>query len=170
MTTVTFLWKDQFKIEKTKYVKALNGNYIIFSREGLNPNDTSVRGLYYSKIDFNILEDNKDAKLTEIIKLNVKPIMEFSSNTRLLSNWEAKGNDHIIAVAFSVDTSGEPEHNSLTYTTRLMALTRNAEKFNVCDTFDHTDQLISIEVIIPFEDKERAHAIYGSNGLYYSKH
>ena len=169
MATSTHLWKDQFNIEKTKVIKALGKYYIIFSRNYRDPGQpgTDKRGLYFAVLDFIALENDPNTKLTDIIRLNVKPIFEFGIEKALSSNWDAKGNDKILAVAFSIEnTDGVPED----YTTKLMALTNSSDTFNVCDTFDHDQSLNSIEVVIPFPDKERAHAIYGSNGLYYSKH
>jgi hypothetical protein len=170
MSNNSTVWENQYFIEKTKHVKALGSDFIIFSRaEDTVSNKDAKRGLYFAKIDFQDLEDNPQKKLTDFINDNFQQIVEFENNISLDQNWDVKGSSKILAVAFTLDTSSQ-DANSPKYTTRLMALTNNSTTFNICDEFNHENNIVSVEVIIPFEDKERAHAIYGSNGLFYSKH
>ena len=160
------VWEDQFRVTKTKYVKALKSHFIIIQRNALDregqftENRTKKNGLYYVKIDFDELESER-LELPEYIESHMKPVFEYTlQQFTALRHWDAKGNDHILSISFAL------EKDPANYATKLMALTSPSGEFVVCNEIDNTAQVLSIDLILPFEDKERAYVLYGTaNGL-----
>lgn len=166
MMNMKRLWEDHYKVTKTKYVKALKSHFIIVQRNALyrerefTENQKSKNGLYYVKIDSDQLETGK-INLLEYIDSHIKPIFEYTlQQFTQLRHWDAKGNDHILSISFAL------EKDPANYFTRLMALTNPSGDFVICNEIDNTAQVLSIDLILPSDDKERAYVLYGTaNGL-----
>jgi|SRR5688572_12010137 len=169
MGRISNIWTDEYRVTETKWVRALGSDYILFVREPLPKlsehavYQSGARGLYYAKVDFSAIETNDDLTLVQLIDENKKPIVEVSTQYGLYP-WDAKGNDHILAVAYT-QKFDEANHESW-----LKALTSSAQDFQICDHVVHAGRVSSVEVIVPFADKERAYALYGTVGLDGSKH
>lgn len=167
-------WND-FNIPKIRYVKALNSHFVVFQKKAKSRRGIpqlikeSQSGLYCAEIDFSELEASGD-KLNQYIRNlsgnELKAIVEYTSTQYSdLFPWEVKGNDHILAASYVL------EEDSANYTARLMALTDTSGKFGICDEILDGPQVLTIEVIIPFDDSDRAYALYGTiDGINGSRH
>jgi len=100
------------------------------------------------------------------LQKKIKKISEYDRTNYLgLTLWEAKGNDHILAVSYVL------KKDDANYDSRLKALTESSNDFGLCDEILNGSKVLYIEVIIPFEDSDRAYALYGtSKGLNGSRH
>ena len=91
-------WAD-YEILKTKYVQALNKNYIIIHRKAKGEHQSS--GLYYIDVDFHELEP--EGKLSNYIheygSANLNTIIEYKSPT-VLTMWDALGTPLSLAVSY----------------------------------------------------------------------
>ncbi len=167
------IWEDEFKVLSVKYVKALDSHFIllhcetILSKQQYIANNQIQQGLYYIKVDFDELEKTGGKLPTYILQSgNLKAINEsITTGFRKITLWEAKGNSKILAVSFAIRRA--PGH----YETKLMALTNPSGSFAVCDSIDYLPPVRTIELILPFDDVERAYVLYGTeNGLDGGRH
>ena len=164
---------DDFIIPKIKYVQALNSHFVVLQKIAKPMRGQTIvnkqSGLYCAEIDFDELESS-GGKLNEYIKNlsgnELKTIVEYTSaDYSGLYPWEVKGNDHILAVSYVL------KEDSANFTSRLMALTDTTGNFGLCDEILNGPQVLSIEVIIPFNESDRAYALYGTDvGLNGSRH
>jgi hypothetical protein len=158
----TLIWKNEFDVEKTQYVRALGSHFVIIKRDDKKEeSNTRKIGLYYVEIDFKDVE-NRNLGLTDyILEVGVKPIFEFTPDQFTnLTRWEAKGNDHILSISFVLEL--EPR----SYTAKLMALTNRSGDFVMCNEIKETYMVNAIDLILPSDDEERAYVLYSTeNGL-----
>lgn len=172
LTNMVEIWENEFSVASVKYVKALNSHFILIERENILStqqyiaNSPKERGIYYIEVDFDELETTGGKLPTYIQSGNLKSIDEsVTTGFSRITRWEAKGNSKILAVSFAIERS--PGH----YETKLMALTNPSGTFDVCDSIDYVPQVRTIELILPFDDVERAYVLYGTeNGLDGGRH
>jgi hypothetical protein len=139
-----------------KWQKALNSDYLFFfsSKERW----VEKAGLYYARIDFSKAGRKEPHKLLDLISENMKLIEDLKAPKNLLV-WDVGGNGHVLAVAYSV--RGEESKT----TSKLMVLTSQEGNFVECDNVDHSGyEVHTIKVIVPFEDNDIVHVIYGLSG------
>jgi len=144
-------------------VRALSSHFVIIHKDAIpkagQPTDNNKRmnGLYCAEIEFN--SPFPENKLSEYIKHlpseKIKKIDEFTSD-QSLTLWDVKGNDHILSVSYIL----EKDVGNYVYT--LKALTKSSKDFVLCEKIEDGPQVLSIEIIIPFEDSEKAYALYGT--------
>ena len=156
---------DNFSITDIKWKKALKSNYILFV---LSPETTSEglkEGIYCTNIDFTLVGRKETDKLLDFIKKNMKLIVDCSNKG--IQCWTVHGNDHVLSVAYALT-----EKDTHTTDSRLKVLTSQDGEFVECDKAEHDDKTVnSIRVIIPFDDKDLTHVIYGlSQGIDASGH
>lgn len=149
--------KIPIPIRDVKWLKALKVDYLLF----FSPKERWVEkaGLYYARIDdFSKAGRKEPHKLLDLISENMKLIEDLQSPKNLLV-WDVKGNDHVLAVAYSV--RGKEDKTI----SKLMVLTDKEDNFVECDNVDHSGYDVhAIEVIVPFPDNDIAHVIYGLSG------
>jgi hypothetical protein len=147
--------KIPIPIKDVKWQRALNSDYLLF----FSPKEATIKaGLYYARIDFSKAGRKQPHKLLDLISENMKLIEDLKSPKNLLV-WDVEGNDHVLAVAYSV----RGKENKTT--SKLMVLTSREGKFVECDNVDHSGYDVhAIKVIVPFEDNDIAHVIYGLSG------
>jgi hypothetical protein len=145
-------------IQDVKWQRALHSDYLLF----FLPKGRSKReaGLYYARIDFSKVGRKEGPRLLDLISDNMTLIEDLKWPKNLLV-WDVGGNDHVLAVAYSV----RGEENKTT--SKLMVLTSPEGSFVECDNVDHNGyHVYAIKVIVPFEDKDIVHVIYGlSDGM-----
>lgn len=156
---------DNFSITDIKWKKALKSNYILFV---LSPETTSEglkEGIYCTNIDFTLVGRKETDKLLNFIKENMKLIVDCSNKE--IQCWDVHGNDHVLSVAYALTEKDTHKTDS-----RLKVLTSQDGEFVECDKAEHGDKTVnSIRVIIPFDDKDLTHVIYGlSQGIDASGH
>jgi hypothetical protein len=150
------LHKIPIPIQDVKWQKALNSDYLFFfsSKERW----VEKAGLYYARIDFSKAGRKEPHKLLDLISENMKLIEDLKAPKNLLV-WDVGGNGHVLAVAYSV----RGEENKTT--SKLMVLTSPEGNFVECDNVDHSGyEVHTIKVIVPFEDNDIVHVIYGLSG------
>jgi hypothetical protein len=152
------LHKVPIPIKDVKWQIALKTNYVLF----FSPKERWVEkaGLYYAQIDFSKVGRKEPDKLLDLISKNMKLIEDLKAPKNLLV-WDVGGNGHVLAVAYSV----RGKENKTT--SKLMVLTSQGGNFVECDNVDHSGyEVHAIKVIVPFEDKDIVHVIYGlSDGM-----
>src|SRR5438093_2330959 len=123
-----------------KWQKALNGDYILFCSTKEAGEDA---GLYYVRIDFTQVGRKEPEKLLNLISENKKLIEDLKKPKHLLM-WDVAGNEHVLAVAYSVL---EAENKTRS---KLMVLTSQDGSFVECCNFDHSGNKVNaIKVIVP---------------------
>ena len=142
-------------IQDVKWQKALNGDYILFySTKEAGEN----AGLYYARIDFTQVGRETPEKLLDLISEN-KKLVEDLKKPKEVQKWGVAGNEHVLAVAYSVL---EAEKKT---TSKLMILTSQDGSFVECVNFDHSGNKVNaIEVIVPNPESDIAHVIFGLSG------
>lgn len=144
------------QISDIKWQKALNSDYLLF----VSPADDKRKeaGLYYAKLDFRQIGRKEPHKLLDAIKDNKRLIEDL--NAKELTKWDVEGNNHVLAVAYSVKSEGKT-------ISKLMILTSPEGSFVECDIVDHSQSKVNaIEIIVPFSDSDITHVVYGlSNGI-----
>jgi hypothetical protein len=152
--------KIPFPIKDLKWQRALNSDYLLF----FSPQEGGEKaGLYYAQIDFSKAGRKEPNKLLDLISENenMKLIEDLKLPKKLLV-WDVGGNDHVLAVAYSV--LGKENQKNKT-TSKLMVLTSQEGSFVECDNVDHSGYDVNvIKVIVPFEDNDITHVIYGLSG------
>lgn len=144
------------QISDVKWKKALNSDYLLFVSP--SEDEKNEAGLYYARIDFTQIGRKEPNKLLDAIKER-KTLIE-NLNSKELVKWDVEGNDHVLAVAYSVKSEGET-------ISKLMILTSPEGGFVECDIVDHSQSKVNaIEIIVPFSDSDITHVVYGlSNGI-----
>lgn len=154
--------KIPIPILDVKWQRALNADYILFcsTKDG-----GEKAGLYYAQIDFKQVGRKDPHKLLNLISENMK-LIEDLKKPKDLQIWDVGGNDHVLAVAYSVL---EAQNKT---TSKLMVLTSQGGSFVECDNVDHSaNDVNAIKVIVPFPENDIAHVIYGlSKGMDASGH
>ncbi len=167
--------ENEFKVRKTKYVRALDSDIIIIQKESIPrennilPNRQATKnGLYYIEVNFDALEPG-DGKLSEYIHAHandLKPIFEYNLGEFLdLYLWDAKGSSETLAISYVL----EKDHSFSM--ARLVALTSLSGEFADCDTIDNCPYVISLEMISPPNMLGRVYTLYSTvKGLEGAKH
>jgi hypothetical protein len=156
---------DNFSIRDIRWKNALKSNYILFELTPEDASDGLKNGIYCANIDFTLVDRKETDKLLKFIKENMKLIVDCSN--KKIQCWDVHGNDHVLSVAYALTEITTHKTDS-----RLIVLTSQDGEFNECDKAKHDDKTVnSIRVIIPFDDKDLTHVIYGlSQGIDASGH
>jgi hypothetical protein len=168
------LWENEFKVRKTKHVRALDSDIIIIQRDAipqknsLVPNRQAKNGLYYIVVDFDALEPG-DGKLSNYIRDHqdeLKPIVEYTLEEFLdLYIWDAMGTSETLAISYVL------EKDPVFSLAKLVALTSLSGGFADCDIIDDIAFVISIEMISPPSIPGRVYTLYSTvDGLDGGKH
>jgi hypothetical protein len=156
---------DNFSITDIKWKKALKSNYVLFVLSPENASDNLKKGVYCTNIDFTAIGRKDTETLLKFIEKNKKLIIDCSNKE--IQCWDVHGNDHVLSVAYALTEKDTHKTDS-----RLIVLTSPDGEFCECDKAKHGDKTVnSIRVIIPFDDKDITHVIYGlSKGIDASGH
>lgn len=153
-----------YTVSNIKWIKALRTYYVFFQLEPKQGNTVDSKGLYFSEVDFDLLENPSERLITQVDS-GKKLITDYGGGILVGDLWDIGGNKKVLAVAYAIEVNGH-------YRSTLKVLTARHGTFQICDDVDHgVNSVNSIEVIIPFKDRERAYVLYGlDTGFDGSKH
>jgi hypothetical protein len=162
------LWRGQYEVKKTKYVHALNGDYIFIERKAKTAGLMS--GLYYIKVDFNEIGPN--SKLTAFITRQsnegLVPIIEFpeSQEGPKLRLWDATGTALALAVSYVIS----PNNSTTKVVLKVLSV---YSEWALCqeDELMSNPTVYHLEMIVPPCDISKVYVLYStSDGLDGGRH
>lgn len=167
------VWKDQYEIRKTKFVQALNKNWLFIERIGKT---TALKsGLYYIEVDFHEL--GPQAKLSDYIETHAPTLLEAvieypaALNVSMLM-WDVMGTPLALAVSY-VNKIDPSTHTMVLKVKSFESMESSPDGWAICqeDPLDGSPFTHQLEMISNPHDMTKIYVLYSTNnGLDGGKH